>query len=343
MTLPTPRAPFDGPVPALRWGVIGAGGIAGRFVDAVRAHTGQQVVAVAARSAERATAFATTHQVPRACTPAELLGDPAVDVVYVATPHNVHAEWAIAAAAAGKHVLVEKPIATSADEARTITAAARAAGVLVMEAMWTRYLPQFDILRHLLADGALGDVVGVAADFGFAAPYDPSSRMRSPDLAGGALLDAGVYPISFASAVLGPPSTVSAVGRKLTNGVDLYASAVLGAATGAAAHITTSIVAELPTRATVVGTTARLEFRRPFYAPTELVLTRRQDGRAVTETWTDDAFTDPYSGLSHEATALAGYVAEGRVESPVHPHEETIAVLATIEQVRAQLTVVDGP
>ncbi|MFT4108954.1 Gfo/Idh/MocA family protein [Propionicimonas sp.] len=343
MTLPTPRPLFDEPVPALRWGVIGAGGIAGRFVDAVRSHTAQRVVAVAARSTDRAAAFAAVHQVPRACPVAELLDDPSIDVVYIATPHSSHAEWALAAAAAGKHALVEKPIATSAAQARTITAAARAAGVFVMEAMWTRYLPQADILRQVLADGGLGEVLGVDADFGFAVPYDPAGRLWSPELAGGALLDAGVYPISFASAVLGPPTSVAAVGTRLADGVDLSAAAVLGSAGGAAAQIATSIVAELPTRATVIGTAGRLEFRRPFYAPTELVLTRRRAGRAVADTWTDDSFTDPYSALSHEATALAGYVARGCVESPVHTHEETIAVLATIDQVRAHLVVRDRP
>jgi predicted dehydrogenase len=338
MPLPAPRALFDEPVPSLRWGVVGTNWIAACFVQALTHHSDQKVVAVAARDAARTTAFAARHGIGRVHQrPGDLMDDPGVDVVYVATPHSAHAELALEAIAAGKHVLVEKPIAASSEEALRIATAARASGLMAMEAMWTRYLPQSDILRQLLADGALGEVHQVNADFGFAVPFDPSSRMWSPDLAGGALLDAGVYPISFASSVLGTPVRVQASGRRLANGVDLRASAILTSANGADAHVATSIVSELPNRAIVIGSEARLEMLRPFFAPTEIVLTGRSGGRLTTQTWTDDTFRNPYDALSYEATALAGYAAQGRVESPLHPLDEVVAVLATIEQIRSQL------
>lgn len=344
MFLPDPRPLFADSVPSLGWGIVGAGSIAGRFVQALRFHTDQRVVAVAARHTDRSEAFATRHGIPRCpATPAALVDDPDVDVVYIATPHTSHRDLALLAIDAGKHVLVEKPIAASSAEAAEIAAAATDAEVLVMEAMWTRYLPQFDILRQLLADGSLGDVHQVNADFGFAVPYDPAGRLWNPDLAGGALLDVGVYPISLASAVLGTPDRVLASGLRLANGVDLRSSAILTSATGADAYVACSIISELPTTATVVGSRARVEFDQPFYAPTTITFTTRRHGRPATQTWTDDTFTDGYSALSYQATALAGYVGQGRLESPLHPLAETVSVLATIEEIRSQLSECDAP
>ncbi|WP_240347597.1 Gfo/Idh/MocA family protein [Curtobacterium sp. 24E2] len=213
LTLPTPVLPDPDAVPALRWGVIGTG-IAGKFVTAIHRHTPQRAIAVTARDAAKTSAFAAEHGIDRTVSSVEaLVTDPEVDVVYVATPHPLHREQALAAIAAGKHVLIEKPIAMSAAEAQEITGAGRAAGVLVMEAMWTRYLPQSDIMRRLLADSTIGTVRLVNADFGFVMPYEPGHRLWAPELGGGALLDAGVYPISFAASVLGSPTACWSKGR----------------------------------------------------------------------------------------------------------------------------------
>ncbi len=161
---------------------------------ALHAHTPQRAVAVTSRRPERAAEFAARHGIATVSGSVEaLVADPGIDAVYIGTPHPLHLEQALAAIAHGKHV--EKPIAMSAAEARTMTEVGRAAGVLVMEAMWTRYLPQSDIVRQVLADGLLGGVTVVLADFGFAAPPDPTHRLWNPELGGGALLDAGVCPI----------------------------------------------------------------------------------------------------------------------------------------------------
>ncbi len=344
MFLPDPRPLFTDPVPSLRWGIVGTGSIAGRFVQALRLHTTQQVVAVAARNTDRSELFATRHGIPRRpATPADLVDDPDIDVVYIATPHSSHRDLALLAIGGGKHVLVEKPLAASSAEAAEIATAAADAGVLVMEAMWTRYLPQFDILRQLLADGALGDVHQVNADFGSAVSYDPTGRLWNPDLAGGALLDIGVYPISLASALLGTPVRVLASGLRLANGVDLRSSAILTSVSGADANVACSIISELPTTATIVGSRARVEFSRPFYAPTDVTFFTRRHGRPTSQTWTDDTFTDRYGALSYEATALAGYVGQGRIESPLHPLAETVSVLTTIEEIRTQLSECEAP
>ena len=252
--------------PPLRWGVLAPGRIAGSFVDALSRHTRQQVVAAGSRSLDRARAFADRFGIERAYSSYEqLVGDPDIDAVYVASPHSEHAAQALLAISAGKPVLVEKAFARNASEARQVVGAARAAGVLAMEAMWTRYLPQSDVIAQLLADGVLGEVVTVLADHGQSFDFDPNGRLFNPALAGGALLDLGVYPISFASFVLGNPDEIVATGTRTATGVDAQVGVVLS--TGAAqACINTTLLARTPTTASISGSAARLEISGPFYA-----------------------------------------------------------------------------
>lgn len=336
--LPAPRHPDPSDAPALRWGVLGPGAIAADFTDALHRHTGQRVVACGSRSPERAASFAAAHGVERAHGSYEaLVGDPEVDVVYVATPHSKHLEHALLAIAAGKHVLIEKPMAVTAEQGRRIAAAARDAGVFAMEAMWTRYLPQTDIIRRLLEDGALGDVRVVTADFGGRPPYDPSGRLWNPALAGGALLDLGVYTVSWASFVLGPPAGVIATGTLAQTGVDDQAALVLTAATGAQALLSTTLLAGTPSLATISGTLGRVETESPFWGPSGLRV-HRADG-TVAAHWRDPYGRPHRDGMSYEAAALARYVAEGRTESPLHPLSEAIDTLATLDEARRQLGV----
>jgi predicted dehydrogenase len=332
--LPEPELiPIDS-VPALRWGVIGTG-IADRFVGAIHAHTAQRAVAVTARDAEKTARFAEQHGIAAVLPSVEaLVSSPDVDVVYVSTPHPLHREQALAAIAAGKHVLVEKPIAMSAEEAEEILAAGRDAGVLVMEAMWTRYLPQSSILRQVIADGVLGDLRTVIADFGFVAPDDRSHRLWAPELGGGALLDAGVYPISFASSVIGPLALTSAVGTT-ENGVDSSATLLATGRDATAALLTTSLVAALPVQAQVVGSAGRARLLSPFFGPSGIVVTRGGFDSDDTAEWRDEAFDVLHDGLGYQATAFASYVAEGRLESPLHPHAEVVEVMRVIDGARA--------
>ncbi|MCU1404912.1 MAG: oxidoreductase [Glaciihabitans sp.] len=338
LTLPTPRYINPDTVPSLRWGVVGTGSIATKFVRALRKNTSQRLVAVAARSPERTARFAVEFEIPAVfATVEELVADTQVDVVYVATPHSSHRDVALLAIAAGKHVLIEKPIAVSAGEAREIVAAARVAGVFVMEAMWTRYLPQTDIIRQLIADETLGEIHLVQADFGFRAPFDPSSRMFDPALGGGALLDAGVYPISFASFAIGKAVTISAAGAVTSTGVDTRAVLSIGTADGAKALLATSIVSRTPTRAAIIGSDGRVEVTRPFYSPSGLEVSFTVNGVEETTSWRDDRFDAGFHALSYQAIALAAYVAAGRTESPVHSLDETVSILATIDEARRQI------
>jgi predicted dehydrogenase len=335
-TLPEPQTiPVDA-VPSLRWGVIGTS-IADRFVHAIHTYTKQRAVAVTARDPERTARFAEQHGIAAVLPSVDaLVTSPDVDVVYVATPHPLHHDQALAAIAAGKHVLIEKPIAMSADEARAIVDAGRAAGVLVMEAMWTRYLPQSSILRQVLDDGIIGDVRTVIADFGFVAPDDLSSRLWAPELGGGALLDAGVYPISFASSVIGPLSLVSATGT-VANDVDSSASLLATGRDGTSALLATSLIAALPVEAQVVGSLGRVRMLSPFFGPSGIRVSTGGFESDESAEWRDTAFEAIHDGLGYQATAFASYVAEGRLESPLHGHDEIVQVMRVIDEARAQV------
>ena len=320
--------------PALRWGVLAPGGIARDWVGALHAHTDQRVAAVASRSAERAASFAAEFGIERSYGDYEqLVADPGVDAVYISAPHSEHRRLALLAIAAGKHVLVEKPIAVTVAEARDIVEAARAAGVFAMEAMWSRFLPQHTVVARLLEDGALGDVLTVTADFGAVFPFDPLSRAFDPALGGGALLDIGVYPAWFAHFVLGAPDAVTATGTLASTGVDAQAAVILDYTTGAQAAITTSMLVETPLAATVSGTAARIEFAGPFMGPGSFSLVR---GGERTE-WVDRTGFVWRDGLCYQAAAVAQHVADGLTESPWHTLDDTLGIMAVLGSARAQL------
>lgn len=335
-SLPTSRVPDPSTAPPLRWGILGPGTIARAFAGSLLAHSRQQITAVASRSRERGEQFASAFGVPRVHPTYEALADdPDVDAVYVATPHSHHAVQALLAIEGGKHVLVEKAFTRSAAEARAVADAARAAGVVALEAMWSRFLPGTDVLRQLLDDGALGEIVSLAADHGQRITATDALRLHDPALAGGALLDLGIYPVSFASLVLGPPDTVSATGHLTPTGVDEQVRAVLTAGR-AEAVLTTTLAERTHTTASIVGEQARVDLPADFYTPVPLTVTGT-DG--VTSLTVDPGPITGHEGLVYQAAHLAALVAEGRTDSPVLPLEETISILATTDEILRQVGV----
>lgn len=332
--LPVPRTPDPHSAPPLRWGIIGGGTIAGLFVAASHTHTRQRVVSVGSRDHSRASVFAQAHGIDRAHDSyRSLVDDSNVDIVYVASPHSEHRDHALLAIAAGKHVLVEKAFTQNADEAREVFAAADAAGVAVMEAMWSRFLPHYDVIRQILEDGILGQLVLTLADHGQHFDFDPTGRLFNPSLAGGALLDLGIYPISLASFVHGTPVAVHAVGKGTSTGVDGQVSATLISANGEHANISTTLFANSPTTATIVGTEARIEVPGDFYTPQPIAVIGRDGHRRV---W-DANRIHGHQGLAFEIAAFAEMVAEGRRDSPLMPRSETISILQTIDEIRRQI------
>jgi predicted dehydrogenase len=333
-SFPEPRTlPLRGG-PVLRWGILAPGDIAKDFTNAVHTHTDQRVVAVASRSLERAQQFAAKHGIERAYGQHEqLVADPGVDIVYVASPHSEHKRLALLAIAAGKHVLVEKPIGVTAQDAREIQAAARAAGVFAMEGMWTRYLPQTDVMLQLVGDGVLGDLRLLTADFATIAPTDPLGRNYNPELAGGSLLDLGIYPIWISQLFMGAPARVNTFGSLTSTGVDAQTAVVLEFDSGAQSVLTTSLLHFSPERASINGTAARIEINSWFVVPAgfELIAPGKGDKRL---SYVNDTGLEFRDGIAWEAAAIAQHVADGLTESPLHPLDFSIEVMETMDAVR---------
>ena len=335
--LPGPRGPSragDRDVPSLRWGVLGTGWIASRFVASLRASTTQQVVAVASRTQAGADAFAAHHDIERAFGAAEeLVADPHVDVVYVATPHHLHHEGALLAIKAGKHVLVEKPIGLDAAEAQQISVAAAATGVFCMEAMWTLVLPRYDVVRQVLDAGLLGDVRTVLADHG--EHFDPPHRILDPAMAGGSLLDLGTYVTTLATWVLGPATRVQAAGERTASGVNGQAAMVLTHAGDATSVLHSTLLTRTPTSATIAGTAGTLTLPGPFFMPGDVVVTSADGSRSVT--WTDPEPVG-HGALYHSALEVSRCIADGLLESPLHDAASVHANMTALDDVTRQLS-----
>ncbi|MDQ4118063.1 MAG: Gfo/Idh/MocA family oxidoreductase [Actinomycetota bacterium] len=324
----------------VRWGVIGPGRIADKLVRDFAHVPGAELVAVASRSKQRATEFATRHDIPTVHEGyRSILDDGRVDVVYVATPHPQHRAIALAALNAGTAVLVEKAFTVSAAATREVAAAARASGVFAMEAMWTRFFPAVVRMRELIDDGAIGEVRSVQADLGVRNRAGPDDRFWSPDLGGGALFDLGVYVVSFAQMVLGTPTSVAASGTLAPIGVDVEESILLGFDDGRSAALQVSLQCAMPGAARVVGTDGWIDVPPRFHHPDRIVLHRvGGDPEEIVAPAVGGGFV-------HELTEVTQRVAAGEPESPVMPLSDTIAVQDALAAVADRLGMhpIEGP
>jgi predicted dehydrogenase len=316
----------------IRWGILGTGRIARTFTEDLLLLSGHEVAAVGSRAPDTAEAFAAEFGLPRAYgTYADLAADDGIDVVYVATPHPGHDAAARACLAAGLAVLVEKPLTPTAADTERLVGYARERGLFMLEGMWTRFNPLIVKLRELVADGAIGEVTAVYADFCWAPPYDPASRFWSPALAGGALLDLGIYPVAFAWMLLGEPAAVQARATLAPTGVDANTGILLGYDSGAIALLHCGLTAETPQTATVTGTRGRIEIPATFYKPTTMTL--RRPG-AEPETFRVDL---KGNGFTFEAEEVARCLREGLLESPHLPLDETVAISRALDAIAARL------
>jgi predicted dehydrogenase len=315
----------------IRWGIVGTGWIARKFTEDLLLLPDHEVVAVGSRSLDTARTFAQAYGITRAYgSYEELAADAEVDVAYIATPHTLHFANTAMCLKAGRHVLVEKPITTRAADARELVALAREHRRFMLEAMWMRFNPIIGRLRELVAGGAIGDVQAVTADFSLAAPYDPEHRWWSPDLAGGGLLDLGIYPVTFATLLLGQPDSVQAVAAPAPTGVDANMGILFGYAQGAVALLHCGLMAESPQAASVIGTRGRIEVAPLFYRPTEMTLYRPG---SEPEKITADI---PGNGYTFQAEEVARCLREGLLESPVLPLEESVQMMALLDSITAK-------
>ncbi len=334
MALPSPRVPDSTSVPALRWGILGPGAIAASWASTVLKNSTQRIVAVASQTPGRAEEFARRFDVAAWHTRYEdLVAREDVDAVYVANQPNDHAQAALLALEAGKHVLVEKPFTKDVAEAERVFARAHEVGRLVMEAMWTRYLPQTDVARQLVESGAIGEPYLALSSF----CEDNRSQERMWRKGHGSpLWDMGIYPIAFSQMFLGEPVEVASTGRVLDSGIDTDSTTTLTYATGARAVFAVSGIASSPLEAAVSGPEGVIRFEAPFIFPTAVGFAGPGLG-APTEWWRDESGIIRHEGLVYQVIAFADYVSRGLLESPWQSHEDSLACLRLATEITRQL------
>ena len=316
----------------LRWGILGTGWIARQMTADLKLH-GSPVTAVGSRTQEKADAYAAEFGIPNAHGSYEaLVADPEIDVIYVATPHPSHVADASLALEAGKHVLLEKPYTINAAEAKVVADLARDRGRVVLEAMWTRWMPHMIRLREIIAAGTLGDVRTIIVDHNQKLSQDPAHRLQDPALGGGALLDLGIYPVSFAWDVFGAPATINAISSPTPTGVDRQTAILFGYGDGQQAVLHTASDTMGPNGAAVIGTEAWVEIDPIWYTPTTMRVLD-PEGKVLEEF---DGRSDG-RGMQFQAAELERIVASGSLEGDILPPSESVAIMGTLDDIRAQI------
>jgi predicted dehydrogenase len=321
---------------SLRWGILGTGWIASEFtVDLVA--NGLTVTAVGSRTQESADAFAQKYDIPKVHASYEALAaDPDVDAIYISTPHPFHYENAKLVLNAGKHALVEKAFTLNAGQAREIVELAASKNLVILEAMWTRWLPHMVRIRELIAEGRLGEVRTIIADHNQKLPSDPSHRIQNPDLGGGALLDLGIYPVSFAWDIFGRPSSVYALSSPTpVTGVDRQDAIILGYPGGQQAVLHAALDTKGPNTAAVIGTEGYIEIDAVWYSATSF--TAYDSTGAVIERFDQPVIS---RGMQYEAFALEKLVADGVLEGADLPPRESVEIMETLDEIRRQIGLV---
>jgi predicted dehydrogenase len=313
------------------WGILGPGGIARAFATDLQQLDGHRVSAVGSRTLSNAQEFAQSFGGTAYGSYEELISDSSVDAIYVATPHPVHKDNVIAALNAGKPVLCEKPFAVNAVEAQEMVDAAHKNNVALMEAMWSRFLPHYAQVREIIASGVLGQILTIHADHGQRLADQNIPRLVEPSLAGGALLDLGIYPVSLTHMILGNPTKITASGVLTDKGVDAQTSMIFDYANGAQAVLNTTMIEQTPCRAVIAGVNGWLEIDRVFYSPTSMRVTLF-DG-SVTH------YPNTYAGhgLREQAEAFKKLVISGQKQSEILNWKDTVDIMQTLDTVRSQI------
>jgi len=318
----------------LNWGIAAPGEIAGMFTAAVNTYGTQNIAAVGSRSLERASAFAKEHSIDHVFgSYDELFASDTIEAVYISNHIDGHLDLANAALEAGKHVLVEKPLHYSPRKAEETLERARAKGLLMTEAMWTRYLPQASVIRQILDSEEFGSPEHMVASF---AEDNRGVQRLWEKGTGGITYDMGIYPISFAYEVFGQPSSITASGICTPDGLDEGSLVRLDYPTGQTATLVISGVASFPCQATVSGENLALTLEHPFFVPTTLQLSDKELYKTE-KSWSDGSEVKGHSGLFYQAEWFAYYVAQGLTESPVHTHAEIVTNLEVAEEISRQV------
>jgi predicted dehydrogenase len=313
------------------WGILGPGGIARAFAKDLGFIQGHAIAAVGSRSLENAQKFAADFGGTAYGSYEELVADPSVHALYVATPHPAHHDNVILALNAGKPVLCEKPFAVNAKQAQAMVDAAARNQVALMEAMWARFLPHYAKVREIVDSRVLGPILSIHADHGQRLADQGIARLIEPDLAGGALLDLGIYPVSFAHMILGNPSQITSSAVMTDKGVDAQTSMIFNYDNGAQAVLTTTMIEQTPCRAVVAGLNGWLEIDRTFYNPAAM--------RVVLNDGTVTEYPNAYKGhgLREQAEIFKQLVRTGKLESDILTWADTVNIMKSLDTVREQI------
>ncbi len=313
------------------WGILGPGGIARAFAKDLTFLEGHRIGAVGSRSLGNAQSFAQEFGGTAYGSYEELVNDSSIDAIYVATPHPAHHDSVILALNAGKPVLCEKPFAVNATEAQAMIDAASHNKVALMEAMWARFLPHYAKVREIIASGVLGPILSIHADHGQRLADQNIPRLVEPHLAGGALLDLGIYPISFAHMILGNPLSINSSAVMTDKGVDAQTSMIFTYENGAQSVLTTTMIEQTPCRAVVAGLHGWLEIDRTFYNPASM--------RVILNDGSVTQYPSTYTGhgLREQAESFRQLVQSGKLESDILSWQDTIDIMKTMDAVREQI------
>jgi predicted dehydrogenase len=329
-SLPSSRIKPASDAPVIRWGILGSGWIAEKFIESVRAHTKQNIVAVGSRDKQRAEQFASRMDLEKAYgNYDELVAASDLDVIYVATPHNLHREGVTLALNAGKHVLVEKPIALNRAQTLEMVELARRQSRFFAEALWTFYLPKFDVLRQLLEAKAIGEIKSVFTDYG--EYFTRDHRIFDPKLAGGPLLDLGTYQVSFLTEIFGVPKAVNGVSQFDPSGVHGQLSAILTDADANQGTFWTTLYGFTPTNAIVVGTEGTIQFDRNFHLPGPFTASSADGSQTLRY---EEASGRHFEGLYYEAAEVARCISAGKLETPYRTLDASLNMMATLDMIR---------
>jgi len=314
----------------INFGILGPGRIAYRFAEAFAAVPEARIVAVASREKERAQKFATQFDVPRVCSSYEsLIGDPEVDVIYIATPHTFHCEHTLQCLKGGKAVVCEKPLAINARQVRQMMGQARASNVFFMEGMWSRFFPAIHHVVEEVAKGKIGEITLVKSDFGFNSAVDLNGRLYSRSLGGGAHLDVGVYPQFLALLLLGRPKSILSSSELSSTGVDTTTQATFKYE-HATAEVYSSIVNDTPKVAEIRGTSGTIEMNSPWYKTNETV-TRLNTGTVIR-----NSFPIQSTGFEYEIREVVSCLGKGKVESDLMPHAFSLMMAEVSDEIKRQ-------
>ncbi len=328
-----------------RWGILSTGYIAGMLAEGLSVVDDAELVAVGSRSQANADAFADRWGAPhRHASYEALAADPDVDVIYVATPHPYHYENTLMCLNAGKHVLVEKPFALNARQAGEMIALARQKGLFLMEAMWTRFIPAMAQVRQWLADGEIGDVQLVRANLSFHHDFNPESRLFKRELGGGAMLDVGIYPISFAFMVLGSPTSVFSTATLGPTGTDDRSAYMFGYEGGKTALLSSAVRLNVPVEADIIGTDGMIKIHQSWINPRKITLGKLAPEGVVNRLIFEGRLYDTQTlhiptegnGYNYEVIEVGRCIQAGKQESDIMPLDQSLDIMRTMDTIRGQ-------